>query len=131
MQRANKMLFLPLPLIKKNAPLYLRTTPPAVKIQINARACRQKFNIMPTSRLPLCPRTRSRRGKQGERRARGIEADLRRERSNKLKKKLEIVKCRDSGTEADTVKKIVPMLCLGIALHYFIYVYNIYIQNVE
>ena len=52
-------------------------------------------------------RTRSRPGRQGERRSRGVEADLRGERSKKLKKKIEILKCRDSDTKADRVKKIV------------------------
>ena len=53
--------------------------------------------------VSLSPRTRSRRGKQGEHRARGIEADPRRDRLNK--KRIEILKCRDSDIEADTVEK--------------------------
>ena len=66
--------------IFKVTPLYLRTTTPPVKIGKHARACHPKSKIVPTSCLSLSPRTRSRRGKQGERRARGVEADPRRER---------------------------------------------------
>ena len=52
----------------------------------------------------LSPRTRSRRGKPGGRRARGNEADPRR---GHLKKntKLDVLEGRDSDTEADTEKK--------------------------
>ena len=65
-------------------PLYLRTTTPPVKIQRNARGCHPKIQDRAYFSLAsLSPRTRSRRGKQGERRARGVEADPRRERSKK------------------------------------------------
>ena len=99
--------------------MYLRTTPPPVKIQIDARACRPKSKIVPTSRLPLSAPARAHgevsRGNEGP-------AALKRifeESARRIKKILEILKCRDSDTEADTVKKFRPMHCLGFAIHYF------------
>ena len=76
-----------------------------------------------SSLASLSPRTRSRRGKQSERRARGVEADPRRERSNK-KKNLELLKCRESDSEADTVKKLLPTHGLGFVIYHFIYISN-------
>ena len=75
------------------------------------------------SLVSLSPRSRSRRGKKGERRARGVEADPRRERS-KRRKKSEILKCRDSDIEADTVKQIFPTHGLGLVTYDLIYIYS-------
>ena len=43
------------------------------------------------------------------------------EESARRKKKLEILKCRDSDTEADTVKKILPMRIIGLVMHSVVY----------
>ena len=109
----------------KVAPLYLRTTTLPAKIQINARACHPKSKIVPTSRLSLSAPARVHgelsRGNEG----RGaLEPILEESARRNKKKKLDILKCRDSDAEADTVQKIFPTHGLGFVTHYFMCIYS-------
>ena len=79
----------------------------------------QKSKIVPTFRLPLSAPARDHgevsRGNEG----RGALKPILEESARRNKKTLEILKCRDCDTEADTVKKILPMHGLGLVIHYY------------
>ena len=70
----------------KVAPLYLRTTTPLAKIQINTRACHLKSKIVPTSRLSLSARARVHGEVSRENEGRGALQPIPEERARRTKK---------------------------------------------
>ena len=78
------------------------------------------------SLVSLSLRTRSRRGNSRGNEGRGALKPILEESARRNEKTLEILKCRDSDTEDDTVKNLFPTHGLGFVIHYVIYMH---IQN--
>ena len=78
---------------------------------------------MPTSRLSLPAPARVHGEISRENEGQGALKPILEESARRNKKTLEILKCRDFDTEADTVKKMFLTHGLGFVIPYFIYIY--------